>query len=165
MGRSFSRRSAFAIPLLVPYLGGCAALTGDGSTLPATLADLPNAVGVIAADLQAYLSTLPANLSAGASSIVAKISSIAAQLSAAVAAGTPSVVSTLVSSVGSAVSSLLGLVGGNSALGGLGTFGSILSSVLTFLPTLLSIAGLALAGPVDPRAAAAAWAYLVSVHG
>lgn len=158
--------STVAVMALSGCAAGTASTTGTTSSLPSTIADLPGAVSTIFNDLNQFLGTLPGNLALGASGIVSQIGSIATQLASAVSGGPSSAVTSLVSGgsgLSGLLSSLLGAVGGTSALGGIGTFGTILQAGLQILPVILSIAGVALAGPPNTKAAQAAWSYLTTL--
>jgi hypothetical protein len=156
---NISRRALLATVSLLPL----AACGGTASSVLTSLPQWATDAQNLAAAIAAYAGTLPGTVGTTISGFVTQLSAIAAQLVAAASAPASSGLSTLISSFGSVFNSIVGGVG--SSLSGLGTFGTILQAGLQLLPTILSIAGIALAAAPDPRAIAAARAYIAAMAG
>lgn len=160
-----SRRSLLIGAGLAPVLAAC---TGPASTTIATVAtNLPTYaqdVSNIAVALGKYVATLPGTLMAKLQPYIAKIAAAADEVVSA--AQSNQSVANFISVFTGGFGDLLGAVGGQSALGGLGTFGTILAMGLKLLPAILTVAGVVLAAVPSPAAAAdviAARAYIAQL--
>jgi hypothetical protein len=161
-----TRRALLCSTAVVPVAAveGCQFLT----SLPQYAQDVQNIatdLGTVQADIAA-IKGVPADVMAGVQSALDKIKTIGAQIGSA-ASGGGSVVSNLLTNFGSAVTSIasaLGVSGG--AANTVGKIGTILQMALQVLPSILAVAGVALAGPSpDPAQVAGARAYLAAMAG
>lgn len=164
-----TRRSVFMVPVGLFFaagLAGCQGLSNAVAKLPQWAEDaqtIGNALGTVAG-VVGTIQGIPATVVSTVQNAVSTAQRFAAQIgSAASSAG--SNVAGLVSSFSGAVAGAISSLAGVSVPPWVST---ALSAVTTLMPTILSVAGVVLAGPSapsDPRAIPAARAYLAALAG
>lgn len=151
---SLTRRGLLAGAAVAPLLAACNTTTVN---------ELASITSDIATNVATYVSQLPGTVAGEAASIATTISTDAATIASA-ASSTSSAAATAAQSLVTGIETLISDVGGSSALSGLGTIGQVLQTALTLLPTILSLAGVALASgqAADAKATAAAIAAAIA---
>lgn len=163
MDAQISRRHTFWLPvgLFFASLPGCAALQQAQTQIPQFAQDattIAAALGTMA-DAVSGVAGVPAALIASIKSGVAKVQSLAASIAASASSPVGSLSGTI-GGFGSTVSGLLSSLGGLSLPSWVSTG---LQAVSALLPTVLSVAGVVLAGPASPIPIGAARAYLAGL--
>ena len=154
-----NRRQLIVGATALAPVAGCAQLGTLIGDLPQYAHDIQNIatdLASVASDIAA-IEGVPASVMAEVQTALATIKSIAAQIGAAVGGG--SVVTNLVTSFASALTGIAGALGvHDGAAKTHGKIGTILQMALQILPSILAVAGVAMAGPPESDAAAArAW--------
>ena len=146
------RKVLLAGASLLP-LAACGGLTQGVSSLPQYAQDaqdiaaaLENVVGAVQA-----VPGVPAGTLAQVQAAIARASAIAAQIGQQAAGLAGSTPTSLLGSFGQTILGVVSSLGGASATG---TLGTVLQAVMSVLPSILAIAGVALAPPVGGMAPA-----------
>jgi len=145
----------------VSSLAACGGFGQTATTITALVPQWATDVANISAAAANYVGTLTGPIASTAATAVSTLGSVAKQIADIASSPVSSVTQGLINSFSSALAGVISSVGGQNALGSIGTFGTILQLALQLLPGILSIAGVALAGPpVDSMALSRARAYL-----
>ena len=147
MTKRLDRRALLGMAAIAPVAAACNGFTQVVSNLPTYATDVQN----IATDLTALTNTIgmiqgiPAATVAKVQGAISKLSGLAAQISAAATAVAGQTPTALLGQFGNTVLGIIQSIGGSGATG---TLGTVLQAISAVLPSILSVAGIALAGPV-----------------
>lgn len=133
-----NRRNLLMIGAAALPLAACGGLTKSVNSLPQYAQDVQDIVGALQKTVSGL--AVPQSVVDG----LAKAADLAAQIGSAASGLTGSTPTALLGSFGNVVQGLVASLGGSSASG---TLGTVLQAVMAVLPTVLSVAGIALAAP------------------